>query len=61
MQDPEERVNLATKELDTLKMMQQKLAKYQATYFNPKRGKAWPGACTTAVNTYGGFWGPFLP
>ena len=61
MQDPEERVNLAAKEPDTLKMMQQKLAKYQATYFNPDHGKAWPGACTTATNTYGGFWGPFLP
>ena len=61
MEDPEERVNLAEKEPDTLKMMQQKLAKYQATYFNPERGRAWPGACTTAINTYGGFWGPFLP
>ena len=57
MQDPEERVNLAETEPDTLKMMQQKLAKYQAIYFNSDRGKC----CSTAVNTYGGFWGPFLP
>ena len=60
-EDPEERVNLARIQPEVLKDMQQKLAKYQATYFNPNRGKVWPGACTTAVNTYGGFWGPFLP
>ena len=41
--------------------MQEKLAKYQATYFSPDRGNVWPGACTMAMNTYGGFWGPFLP
>ena len=61
MDDPEERVNLAEKEPDTLKVMQQKLAKYRASYFDPNRGKSWPGACSTAINTYGGFWGPFLP
>jgi arylsulfatase I/J len=60
-QDPEERVNLAKSQPAILKDMQQKLATYQATYFNPNRGKAWPGACTTAMNTYRGFWGPFLP
>lgn len=61
MKDPEERENLAEKEPDILKQMQMKLAKYQATYFNPNRGRVWPGACQTAVNTYAGFWGPFLP
>lgn len=59
--DPEERTNLADKMPDMLKEMQSKLANYQATYFNPNRGKMWPGACDTAMNTYGGFWGPFLP
>ena len=43
--------NLAAKEPDALKMMQQKLAKYQFTYFNPECEKAWPGAYTTA-NTF---------
>ena len=61
MTDPEERDNLAEKQPDILKQMQAKLAKYQATYFNPNRGKVWPGACQAAINTYGGFWGPFLP
>ena len=59
MQDPEEHVNLTTKEPDTLNMMLYKFTAYDATYFNLNCGKAWPGACTTAVNTYGGFWGPF--
>jgi len=40
--------------------MQSKLAKYQGTYFNPDRGSFWPGACDTAINKYGGFWGPFF-
>ena len=61
VEDPEERVDLAKTKPDILKEMQQKLAQYQATLFNPNRGKTWPGACTAAVNTYGGFWGPFLP
>ena len=59
--DPEERVNLATKMPDMLKEMQTKLMEVQATYFNPNRGGVWPGACDTAINKYGGFWGPFLP
>ena len=46
---------------DVLAQMQKKLQKYQETYFNPDRGSAWPGACETAINKYGGFWGPFLP
>ena len=59
--DPEERVNLATQMPDVLKTMQAALNKYKQDYFNPDRGGVWPGACDTAVNQYGGFWGPFLP
>ena len=58
--DPEERNNLADAMPEMLKGMRSKLAKYQATYFNPKRGILWPGACEVATNKYGGFWGPFL-
>ena len=60
-QDPNELYNLAEKMPDTLKTMQQKLAKYQESYFNPDRGGDSPAACETALNKYGGFWGPFLP
>ena len=61
MKDPLEHVNLASQMPDMLKDMQTKLQKYQATHFNPDRGNIWPGACDTALNKYGGFWGPFLP
>ena len=44
-----------------LKEMQTKLKEVQTTYFNPNHGGEWPGVCDTAVNKYGGFWGPFLP
>ena len=59
--DPEERKNLADTMPDVLKQMQAKLQMYQASRFSPDRGKSWPGACETALNTYHGFWGPFLP
>ena len=58
--DPEERKNIATKEPEILKDMQDKLKKYQATYFNPDRGPVSPDACKMALDTYGGFWGPFV-
>ena len=58
--DPYEHHNLATEKPDVLKMMQMKLAAYQATHFKPDRGKIWPGACEAALNKYGHYWGPFL-
>ena len=58
--DPYEYHNLAAEKPDVLKMMQMKLAAYQAKSFNPDRGRGWPGACEAAVNKYGGYWGPFL-
>lgn len=59
-QDPEERVNLATTMPEVLKEMKAKFVKLNETYFNPNRGKPWPGACESAMK-YGNFWGPFLP
>ena len=41
--------------------MKMKLKDYQGTHFNPDRGRVWPGACETALNKYGWFWGPVLP
>ena len=61
MDDPEERKNLASSMPSTLTSMRSKLAKYQEGYFDPDRGKTWPGACEVAMDKYGGFWGPFLP
>ena len=59
-EDPEERVNLASKMPDVLKEMQEKLAKYQATYFNPKRGTEPASFCQTVKDKYKGFAGPFI-
>ena len=59
-EDPEERVNLASTMPGVLKTMQQKLAKYQATYFNTTRGAPSRIACQTAMDKYKGFWGPFI-
>lgn len=61
MDDPEERDNLADKEVGILKSMQTKLGHYQSSYFNPNRGSESPLACDIAMNKYGGFWGPYLP
>ena len=58
--DPYEYHNLAAEKPDVLKMMQMKLAAYQAQSFNPDHGHDWLGACEAAVNKYGGYWGPFL-
>jgi len=40
--------------------MQQEVAKYQATYFNPQCGKQPPLGCETAMNKNKGFLGPFV-
>ena len=59
-QDPEERINLANSMPSVLANMQKGLEEYRKTHFAPERGDAWPGACRTALDKYGGFWGPFL-
>ena len=58
--DPEEHTDLAAKMPDLLSEMRKKLTEYQNSRFQPDRGDEWPGACDTALNKYGGFWGPFL-
>ena len=59
--DPEERVNLAASQPEILAHMMERFRVWNATAFNPNRGKRWKGACEAAVNTYHGFWGPFVP
>ena len=59
--DPEERTDLSKTSPDILKHMQQRLQAWEATAFNPDRGKIYPGACEVAFDKYGGFWGPFVP
>ena len=59
-EDPEERKNLASTMPEVLKNMQQKLAKYQATYFDPEHGTEPHMACQDVKDKYKGFWGPFV-
>lgn len=59
-EDPYEYVDLAATMTDKLSEMQTKLKAYQNTHFNPDRGPVSPKACDAAMNTYGGFWGPFV-
>lgn len=47
-EDPEERINLASEIQGVLKEMQDKLAEYQATYFDPNRGTQPLAACDAA-------------
>ena len=58
--DPYEHKNLAQSMPDVLSKMKKKLENYQATHFEPNRGKQYPKVCDIALNKYGGFWGPFL-
>lgn len=59
--DPSERRDLATEMPERLEAMRAKLAAYEATAFNPDRGREDPAACACALGAYGGFWGPFRP
>ncbi|XP_065199150.1 arylsulfatase B-like [Sycon ciliatum] len=59
--DPEERTNVAALQPAILKQLQERLQAWDATAFNPDRGQQWPEACQTAIEKYGGYWGPFLP
>lgn len=59
--DPGELEDLATKFPLILEKMQKKLAKYQATFFNPDHGNIFSGAGELFFTKYGKHIGPFLP
>lgn len=58
--DPEERINLASTNRRDLRLIRNKLQAYQATHFDPDRGSVSADACTEALGTHCGFWGPFV-
>ena len=59
--DPTEHINLAEKMPSVLEDMRKKLTGYQESQFKPDTGEfVMQMACDTAMNKYGGFWGPFL-
>ena len=59
--DPLETTDLAAARPAKAKALRAKLAAYERTAFNPRRGKMDPRSVATAEKTYGGFWGPWLP
>jgi arylsulfatase I/J len=58
--DPGEHVNLAPTQANVWEQMMKRLVQINGTFFAPDRGLKDPAACMMAVNTYGGFWGPFV-
>jgi len=57
--DPLETTDLAADSVDTVARLHAKLSAYEASAFNPHRGSSDPKSCETAVQQYGGFWGPW--
>ena len=58
--DPNEYVNIAANNSDLFYSMYAKMDEYEAGVLNPYRGEVDTVACDTAMNTYGGHWGPWL-
>lgn len=59
--DPTERVNLASQMPDLVNSMTRRLEALEATAWTPERGQPQSIACHTASVKYGGFYGPFAP
>jgi arylsulfatase I/J len=57
---PTEHFDVAEKNPDILTKLQNRLDELTKTVFSPNRGPVDPKACETALNKYGGFWGPWL-
>ena len=58
--DPEERKDISGDMPNIMKLMYLAIEEYQETHFNPDRGPVSPDACKMALDTYDGFWGPFV-
>ena len=58
--DPNEHENVASLYPDIVLSLFQRMQSLQKTVFSPNRGVDQPQACETALNTWKGYWGPFL-
>lgn len=59
--DPQERENIAMNYTDVFRDMLKHMAAEHHKVFNPYRGKSRKDmACAVAINSYKGYWGPFL-
>ena len=59
--DPTEHNDIAASHPHVVQKLLARIAAANATAFSPDRGQEDPLACKTALGTYLGFWGPFLP
>ena len=58
--DPNERDELSLQKPEVLSKMVAKLAELNKSYYNPNRGEMDLKACTTALEKYHGYYGPFI-
>jgi len=58
--DPTEHHNIAADNKEIVTKMSARMKEIEATLFSPDRGPVSPKACEAALNTWKGFWGPFV-
>ena len=58
--DPLETADVAAQHPEIVATMHAKLTAYEATAYNPHRGKDDGLACEIGDSVHGGFWGPFV-
>ena len=58
--DPTESDNIAKDRKEDFEAMLARVDELQAGVFSPDRGDKDDGACKAALNSYGGYWGPWL-
>jgi arylsulfatase I/J len=58
--DPNEETNIVEFYPELFQQMQDRMNEIQKGVLSPLRGTVDPAACDAAMNSYGGFWGPWL-
>jgi len=58
--DPTEHFEVGDAHPEIRTILQNRIAELSKTVFSPNRGPVDPAACDAALNTYGGYWGPFV-
>jgi len=59
--DPTEHQEISAQHPEIQQQLRERIREIQQTVFSPARGTVDPRACEAAINTYKGFWGPWLP
>jgi len=61
IEDPTEHNEISAKFPEVVASLKTRMAAIEKTVFKPDRGTVDPQACQAALNTYKGYWGPWLP